>query len=62
MANNKGLQVGDEVVINNPSSKFHRFKGVVKKVTENWTMISVEVLTGKHIDIIFPTGRYLLRR
>ena len=64
MTNNR-LKWGDEVVINNPSSKFHKCRGKVVDVTHylsglNWAIVDVKS-NDKIIRMMFPENRFLMK-
>ena len=59
------FRLGDEVIINNPSSKFHKCKGEIIDVTHHinkYTWVTVEIKIGdRAIRIMFPEGRFLIK-
>lgn len=59
------FRLGDEVIINNPSSKFHRCKGKIIDVTHyasglDWAIVDVNI-NGKVIRMMFPENRFLMK-
>ena len=59
------FRLGDEVVINNPSSKFHRHKGIITNInyhTGRSTWVTVEIRTNdKIVHMLFPDYRFLMK-
>lgn len=59
------FRLGDEVIINNPSSKFHKYKGKIIDVTHylsglNWAIVDVKS-GDKVIRMMFPENRFLIK-
>ena len=59
------LRWGDEVIINNPSSKFHKCKGKVYNVTHylsglNWVLADINI-GSKVVRMEVPEGRFLIK-
>lgn len=59
------FRLGDEVIINNPSSKFHKCKGKVINMTDyisgvNWVTVGVNI-SGRVIHMMFPENRFLMK-
>ena len=59
------FRLGDEVIINNPSSRFHKCKGKIIDVTHyasglDW--VTVEIKMGNRaIRMMFPENRFLMK-
>ena len=64
MTNNE-FRLGDEVVIYNPSSKFHKCRGKIIDITHHinkYTWVIVEIkISDRAIRIMFPEGRFLIK-
>ena len=59
------FRLGDEVIINNPSSKFHKCKGKITNAnycTSKFTWVTVEIKIGdRAIHMLFPDYRFLMK-
>ena len=57
------FRLGDGVIINNPSSKFHGCKGIITNIncyTGKSTWVTVEIRMGNRtIQMLFPDYKYL---
>ena len=59
------FRLGDEVIINNPPSKFHKCKGKVINMTHyasglDWVTVEINI-NGKIIHMMFPENRFLMK-
>ena len=59
------FRLGDGVIINNPSSKFHRCKGIITNINYyngKSTWVTVEIrMDNKTIHMLFPDYRFLIK-
>ena len=59
------FRLGAEVIINNPSSKFHKCRGEIIGMTHyisgiNWVTVRVNIGM-KAIHMMFPENRFLMK-
>ena len=59
------FRLGDKVIINNPSSKFHKCKGIITNInyyTGKSIWVTVEIRTNnKIVHMLFPDYRFLMK-